>query len=96
MALHLDTSPKLVVLDTRTRRWRRGNLISPNPNLMDWEALMDLQQGYLVDKVIIVSPAPMFGVKVIEAVQRIATFMGASLLVDAENWMAHPGAANAR
>lgn len=92
----LDTSPKLVVLDTRTRRWRSESNLAKPSGLMDWEALMDLQQALLgQSKVIIVSPAPMFGVKVIEAVQRMATFMGASLLVDAENWMAHPGAANA-
>ena len=58
---------------------------------------MDLQQELLgQSKVIIVSPAPMFGVKLIEAVQRTATLIGGSLLVDAENWMAHPGAANQR
>lgn len=92
----LATSPKLVVLDTRTRRWRSESNLAKPSGLMDWEALMDLQQELLgQSKVIIVSPAPMFGVKLIEAVQRTATLMGASLLVDAENWMAHPGAANA-
>lgn len=91
----LNTSPKFVVLDTRTRRWRSESNLAKPSGLMDWEALMDLQQE-LIDqtKVIIVSPAPMFGVKLIEAIQRSATFIGASLLVDAENWMAHPGAAN--
>jgi len=84
------------VLDTRTRRWRSESNLAKPSGLMDWEALMDLQQELLgQSKVIIVSPAPMFGVKLIEAVQRTATLMGASLLVDAENWMAHPGAANA-
>ncbi len=93
---NLNTQPKIVVLDTRTRRWRsEANLAKPS-GLMDWEALMDLQQELInQDKIIIVSPAPMFGVKVIEAVQRTMTTLGASLLVDAENWMAHPGAANA-
>ncbi|MDT3275623.1 alkaline phosphatase D family protein [Shewanella sp. SP2S2-4] len=92
----LSTSPKLVVLDTRTRRWRSESNLAKPSGLMDWEALMDLQQELLgQSKVIIVSPAPMFGVKLIEAIQRTATLMGASLLVDAENWMAHPGAANA-
>ncbi|WP_259483836.1 alkaline phosphatase D family protein [Shewanella baltica] len=92
----LATSPKLVVLDTRTRRWRSESNLAKPSGLMDWEALMDLQQELLgQSKVIIVSPAPMFGVKLIEAIQRTATLMGASLLVDAENWMAHPGAANA-
>ncbi|MBT1443956.1 alkaline phosphatase family protein [Shewanella sp. JM162201] len=93
---HLDTSPRLVVLDTRTRRWRSESNLAKPSGLMDWEALMELQQLLIgQDKVIIVSAAPMFGVKLIEAVQRTATLMGGSLLVDAENWMAHPGAANA-
>ena len=92
----LESSPKLVVLDTRTRRWRSESNLAKPSGLMDWEALMDLQQELLgQSKVIIVSPAPMFGVKLIEAVQRTATLIGGSLLVDAENWMAHPGAANA-
>jgi hypothetical protein len=92
----LNTSPKLVVLDTRTRRWRSESNLGKPSGLMDWEALMDLQQELIgQDKVIIVSPAPMFGVKFIEAIQRSATLIGGSLLVDAENWMAHPGAANA-
>ena len=92
----LNTSPKLVVLDTRTRRWRSESNLAKPSGLMDWEALMDLQHELIgQSKVIIVSPAPMFGVKLIEAVQRTATVMGGSLLVDAENWMAHPGAANA-
>jgi hypothetical protein len=92
----LNTSPKLVVLDTRTRRWRSESNLGKPSGLMDWEALMDLQQELIgQDKVIIVSPAPMFGVKFIEAIQRTATLIGGSLLVDAENWMAHPGAANA-
>ncbi|GGI80413.1 alkaline phosphatase D family protein [Shewanella gelidii] len=91
----LNTSPKVVVLDTRTRRWRSESNLGKPSGLLDWEALMDLQHE-LIDQsqVIIVSPAPIFGVKVIEAIQRIATMMGGSLLVDAENWMAHPGSAN--
>jgi hypothetical protein len=91
----LETSPKMVVLDTRTRRWRSESNLAKPSGLMDWEALMDLQQALLGQtKVVIVSPAPMFGVKLIETIQRSATFIGGSLLVDAENWMAHPGAAN--
>ena len=35
----------------------------------------------------------MFGVKLIEVVQRLCTFAGQALTVDAENWMAHRGAA---
>jgi hypothetical protein len=46
------------------------------------------------DAVIVVSPAPMFGVKLIEAIQSVFTFFGKPLVVDAENWMAHRGAAN--
>lgn len=93
---HLDTSPKLVVLDTRTRRWRSETNLAKPSGLMDWEALMDLQHELIgQDKIIIVSPSPIFGVKAIEAIQRFATFWGASLFVDAENWMAHPGAAEA-
>jgi hypothetical protein len=92
----LNTSPKVVVLDTRTRRWRSESNLAKPSGLMDWEALMDLQQELIGQhKVIIVSPAPIFGVKLIETVQRSATLLGGSLLVDAENWMAHPGAANA-
>ncbi len=91
----LPCEPALVVLDTRTRRWRsEGNLSRPS-GLMDWEALTDFQQHLLDHRsVIIVSPAPMFGVKLIETVQRVFSWLGQSLMVDAENWMAHRGAAN--
>ncbi|WP_299804599.1 alkaline phosphatase D family protein [uncultured Shewanella sp.] len=91
----LQTTPKLLVLDTRTRRWRSESNLGKPSGLMDWEALMEFQSE-LVNQpnVIIVSPAPMYGVKLIETVQRIATLCGGSLLVDAENWMAHPGTAN--
>ena len=44
--------------------------------------------------VLLISPAPIFGVKLIEVVQRIITYCGHPLVVDAENWMAHPGSAN--
>lgn len=91
----LPTSPKVVVLDTRTKRWWSESSLSKPSGLMDWEALSDLQQE-LMDQpsVLLVSPAPIFGVKLIEVVQRIITFCGHPLVVDAENWMAHPGAAN--
>ncbi|GIU27906.1 alkaline phosphatase family protein [Shewanella schlegeliana] len=91
----LQTSPKLLVLDTRTRRWRSESNLAKPSGLMDWEALMEFQ-AELVNQpnVIIVSPAPIYGVKLIETVQRMATLCGGSLLVDAENWMAHPGTAN--
>ncbi|MGM0537308.1 MAG: alkaline phosphatase D family protein [Pseudomonadota bacterium] len=87
--------PKLVVLDTRTRRWRSERSPKRPSGLMDWEALSELQQQILdAPSVVIVSPAPMFGVKLIEAIQRLFTLAGKPLLVDAENWMAHRGAAS--
>lgn len=42
---------------------------------------------------LLVSAAPIFGVKLIAVIQRIFTWLGRPLLVDAENWMAHAGAA---
>lgn len=91
-----QTTPKLVVLDTRTHRWRSESNFGKPSGLMDWEALTDLQQTILGEQaVILVSPAPVFGVKLIEAIQRLFTWIGKPLLVDAENWMAHPGAAHA-
>ncbi|MBS99500.1 MAG: hypothetical protein CMI01_12585 [Oceanospirillaceae bacterium] len=91
----VPTEPGILVLDTRTRRWRaERNLASPS-GLMDWEALTELQQELLDCKaVVLVSPAPVFGVKLIESVQKVFTWFGQPLMVDAENWMAHPGAAN--
>jgi len=91
----IASTPKMIVLDCRTQRWRsEGNLKSPS-GLMDWEALSALQQQLIgQDSVILVSPAPIFGVKLIETIQRIATVFGQPLAVDAENWMAHPGSAN--
>ncbi|WP_114417663.1 alkaline phosphatase D family protein [Marinospirillum perlucidum] len=91
-----DTQPPLLVMDTRTHRWRSE--ISPDKpsGLMDWEALTDLQHELLEHQaVVLVSPAPMFGVKLIEGVQRLFTWAGQPLMVDAENWMAHPGSAYA-
>ena len=91
----LPTDPPLVVLDTRTRRWRSERNLSRPSGLMDWEALSEFQQNILDNpSVLIVSPAPMFGVKLIEAVQRVFSWAGQPLLVDAENWMAHRGAAH--
>jgi hypothetical protein len=90
----IPSEPALVVLDTRTRRWRSERNLSRPSGLMDWEALTDLQEHILDHRsVVIVSPAPMFGVKLIETVQRVFSWVGLSLLVDAENWMAHRGAA---
>lgn len=62
---------------------------------MDWEALSEFQQTILDrDSVVVVSAAPMFGVKLIEVIQKVFTFFGMPLMVDAENWMAHRGAAS--
>ncbi len=93
-AYEVAGTPHLLVLDTRTRRWRNSRLDRPS-GLMDWEALTEMQQ-MLLDKqaVVIVSPAPMFGVKLIEGIQKLFTLAGKPLLVDAENWMAHRGAAS--
>jgi hypothetical protein len=91
----LPTRPKLIVLDTRTHRWWSETSLSKPSGLMDWEELSDLQQELMDEPaVVMVSPAPIFGVKLIETVQRFFTFFGHALLVDAENWMAHPGSAN--
>lgn len=91
----LDTTPALIVADTRTRRWRsERNLANPS-GLMDWEALCDLQQRLVEHRaVVLVSAAPMFGVKLIESIQKLFTLAGKPLMVDAENWMAHRGAAS--
>ena len=91
----LATSPKLVVLDTRTKRWWSETSQSKPSGLMDWEALSELQQELIGEKsVLLISPAPIFGMKLVEAVQRVFTFFGKALTVDAENWMAHSGSAN--
>ncbi|QBR33737.1 MULTISPECIES: alkaline phosphatase D family protein [Pseudomonas] len=90
----LPSSPALVVLDTRTRRWRSEMALKQPSGLLDWEALSELQQELLDHpSAIIVSPAPIFGVKLIETVQKVFSWCGYPLLVDAENWMAHRGAA---
>ena len=92
---HLKTSPKLLVLDTRTQRWRSESNAGKPSGLMDWESLTELQQELINEPcVIMVSAAPIYGVKLIEAVQRVFTFFGKPLAVDAENWMAHSGTAN--
>ncbi|MHC2148079.1 alkaline phosphatase D family protein [Pseudomonas sp. 210_17 TE3656] len=90
----LPSNPPLLVLDTRTRRWRSESNFNKPSGLLDWEALSELQQTLLDHpSAIIVSPAPIFGVKLIETVQRVFSWLGYPLLVDAENWMAHRGAA---
>jgi len=91
----IDTYPKIIVADTRTNRWRSESRVTNPSGLMDWEALSELQQQLIHhESVILVSPAPIFGVKLIEVIQRIFTYFGQSLMVDAENWMAHNGSAN--
>lgn len=91
-----STQPPLLVLDTRTQRWRSELAMEKPSGLMDWEAITELQQQLLGhDAVLLVSPAPVFGVKLIETIQRIFTSFGKPLMVDAENWMTHPGSAYA-
>jgi hypothetical protein len=91
----LPTQPKLLVLDTRTRRWRSESNLRKPSGLMDWEALSELQNELINhESVVLVSPAPVFGVKLIEVVQKLFTMAGKPLLVGAENWMAHRGTAN--
>ena len=89
------TTPKIVVLDTRTRRWRSESNANKPSGLMDWEAMLDFQHELIgQEAIIIVSAAPIFGVKFIEALQKTMTILGQPLVIDAENWMAHPGSAN--
>ena len=91
----LRTHPTVVVLDTRTRRWRNRRVQRHPSGLMDWESLVELQQELMDETAtVIISPTPMFGVKLIEVVQRICAYAGYALTVDAENWMAHRGAAS--
>lgn len=90
------TTPPLVVVDSRTHRWRSESAARKPSGLMDWESLTELQQDLLgLPAVLLVSPTPIFGVKLIETIQRIFTWFGQPLMVDAENWMAHPGSAHA-
>lgn len=91
----LATSPPIYVMDTRTRRWRSESSLNKPSGLMDWEALCEFQQDIIGQQaVIVVSAAPIYGVKAIEAIQKLFTFFGKALTVDAENWMAHRGTAN--
>ena len=86
--------PKLVVLDTRTHRWRNEHNFDEPSGLLDWEQLTHLEQNLIGEEgVILMSPAPVFGVKSIEAIQSLFNICGHPLLVDVENWMAHEGAA---
>lgn len=91
----VETSPKIAVLDTRTQRWR-SETSNKNPSgLMDWRSLEQLEDELFQSfgSIIIVSAAPVFGVKAIEVVQSACELIGQELLVDVENWMAHQGSA---
>ncbi len=89
------TSPPMIVLDTRTRRWRSESSAHKPSGLLDWEALTDLQRSLRgQSSVLLVSTSPIYGVKLIEVIQRIFTWFGKSLMVDAEYWMNHPGTAH--
>ena len=86
----LPTEPGFIVLDTRTHRWRSDVSPAQPSGLMDHAALSKFhKQLQGKKKVILVSPAPVFGVQCIEAVQKAFTLVGGALVVDAENWMAH-------
>ena len=66
----LPTNPKMIVIDSRTRRWRSKKRLSNPSGLLDRNGLNELQQGMMDEKaVIIVAPAPIFGVKIIEMIQ---------------------------
>ncbi len=91
----LNTQPPIQVLDTRTQRWRSESNMNKPSGLMDWEGLCALQQDIIgQESVIMVSAAPVYGVKFIEAIQRVFISFGGALIVDAENWMAHRGTAS--
>ena len=90
----LNTEPPLIVMDARTRRW--PSTISPvlPSGLLDKSGLDALKAELLGQRaVLLVSSAPIFGVKLIEVIQRIFAWCGMALMVDAENWMSHRGAA---
>lgn len=89
----IPTTPKVMVLDTRTRRWRIKNSASEPSGLMNWESVMEMQNEMLDQtSIVLVSPAPIFGVKLIEAIQRIFNWMSKGEIVDSDNWMIHPEA----
>lgn len=90
----LQCDPPVLVLDTRMHRWRRSRKTSRPSGLMNWESLTNMQAELMGHKsAVIVSASPIFGVKLIENIQRLFTWFGKPLMVDAENWMAHRGAA---
>jgi hypothetical protein len=70
-------TPPLMVVDSRTHRWRSETSARRPSGLMDWEALTDLQQALRGHPAVLqVGSAPSFGVKPIETLQRVATFLG--------------------
>lgn len=88
------TTPPLMAIDSRSRRWKSSRDPRRPSGLLDWQALTDLQQALRGHSaVLLVAPAPLFGVKLIEAIQRVFSWFGQPLMVDAENWMAHRGCA---
>lgn len=91
----VDSAPKIVVLDTRTQRWRSETSPKNPSGLMDWRSLEQLEEEMFntFGSILLVSPAPVFGVKAIEVVQSGCEIIGQELLVDVENWMAHQGSA---
>lgn len=90
----LDTQPPVIMLDIRMHRWRRSRKPDKPSGLMDWESLTEMQNELVGHPAaVLVSATPIFGVKLIENVQRVFTWFGKPLMVDAENWMAHRGAA---
>ena len=91
----VNTTPRIVVLDTRTHRWRSETSTKNPSGLMDWQRLEQLEQELYKpqNSVLVVSAAPVFGVKAIEVVQKGCEIVGQELLVDVENWMAHQGSA---
>lgn len=91
----IDTSPRIAVLDTRTQRWRSETSAKNPSGLMDWKSLEQLEDQLYESfgSILVVSAAPVFGVKAIEVVQKACELVGQELLVDVENWMAHQGSA---
>lgn len=91
----IKTEPAIVVLDTRTHRWRSETSTKNPSGLMDWERLEQFEKHLFKpqNSVLVVSAAPVFGVKSIEVIQKACELLGKELLVDVENWMAHQGSA---
>lgn len=90
----LDTEPFVLVLDTRTRRWPASDHNHMPSGLMDRAALQEtLSQLKQHPSAVVISAAPVFGLKWIETLQHVASHWGFALAVDAENWMAHGGTA---